>query len=343
MTKVVFRADAGPGIGAGHIGRCLALASGMRARGWLVVFAVREGTRDGAPFLAEGEWPLVLLSGPAEAEAEAIAAACGGMVDLLIVDHYGRGAGFERACRRFARRIAVLDDIPGQRRHDADVLIDGAPGRTAAAWHGALDDGACVLAGADYALVRPEILAARERVLARNRTGTVSRVLVSFGLSDARNATEPALRAARAAFPGASIDVVIGPSAAHRGAVTIAAEEVGATLWLAPGNYVELLVAADLVVGAGGVSAIERACLGIPSVAIETADNQRAGLEALSEAGALVHAGSVDALDVRHLTRCLVEAAADRVGLASRATLVVDGRGAVRAVDVFEKCVRRTV
>jgi len=334
VIRVCIRTDAGPGIGAGHVGRCTAIASALRSLGWDVHFACRPGTREGAPLLVAGGWPVLDLDGPVDAEADALAAALRDTpVDLLLIDHYGRDAGFEQSCRRFARIVAVLDDMPGHRPHATDILIDGAPGRDAADWRDHAGPDALILAGEQFAAIRPEILKARPDAVARRRDGKVGRVLISFGLSDSRNATEPALRAARAAFPSAGIDVVTGPTAPHRAAVEAAAEEVGAMFHLAPPHFVDLLAGADLAIGAGGVSALERACLGVPSVAVETAENQRAGLQALGRDGGVVLAGESGTLDERLLVTAMETAAADLAGLSARAAALIDGLGPERVAS----------
>src|SRR3546814_18310398 len=46
--------------------------------------------------------------------ADEIAALTQGPADLLVVDHYGRDAAYETACRQACRRILAIDDAPGQ-------------------------------------------------------------------------------------------------------------------------------------------------------------------------------------------------------------------------------------
>src|SRR3546814_7838550 len=67
--------------------------------------------------------------------ADEIAALTQGPADLLVVDHYGRDAAYETACRQACRRILAIDDAPG-RRHDCDILLDPTPGRSAADYAG---------------------------------------------------------------------------------------------------------------------------------------------------------------------------------------------------------------
>jgi spore coat polysaccharide biosynthesis predicted glycosyltransferase SpsG len=279
-----------------------------------------------------------LLDGRPEAEAQVMADGLRQPLDMLIVDHYGRDATLESACRRLAPVIAVVDDMPGHRPHDTDVLIDGAPGRTASDWH-AFAPEATVLAGADYALIRSEVAAARGASLARQRDAGISRILISFGMSDSTNATVPALRAARAAFPDAQIDVVIGRTAPHAAAVKDEALAQDARVHTSPDDYVDRLVGVDLAIGAGGVSAMERACLGCPSVVVETAANQHDGITALAAHGAIISAGVADHLAEGWPTELLhgVEARLD--DLTARSAAMIDGKGARRAARALHDVV----
>ncbi|MGD9924458.1 MAG: hypothetical protein AB7V13_23890, partial [Pseudorhodoplanes sp.] len=122
----VFRADASPAIGGGHIQRCLTLADAFTNEGWSCSFAFRDGTLEAVPALKAGSHGLLPLSGPIDDEPSEIQHGLGTNCDLLIVDHYERSASFETRCRDFADWILVLDDQP-RRRHDADILLDATP------------------------------------------------------------------------------------------------------------------------------------------------------------------------------------------------------------------------
>lgn len=338
MTRTaIIRADAGPGIGGGHVMRCLALAHALVPLGWAIAFACRAGTVESTPDLAASGFALLPLDGPEDAEAQAMATHVPYGCDLVIVDHYRRNATFENACRTFASAVTVLDDMPGHRTHAADVLIDAAPGRTADDWRD-VTEADHILAGVSHALIRPEITAQRLASLARRRAG-LSRILISFGLADSANATVPALRAARAAFPEAHIDVVIGATSVHGESVREEANRQDAVLHVAPPDYVDLLVAADLAIGAGGVSALERACLGVPSVVVETADNQRDGIAALEQAGAIIRAGGVKDLGHAWPEGLLASVPARLTDLSARAAALVDGDGAARVAHALDTCV----
>jgi UDP-2,4-diacetamido-2,4,6-trideoxy-beta-L-altropyranose hydrolase len=327
MSRVVFRADAGAAIGAGHAMRCIALSRAFSAGGWSVGFACTEETFDTVKaFRALAVERLVVEGGVDEA------AAIGThwpKIDVLIVDHYGRDAAFERACRDWARRIVVIDDL-ADRPHDADVLVDVA--NPPEAYRGLVPESCELLTGSKYAIVGDGFRAMRSRALARRDGAAVERVLVSFGQIDALNATRYALAALAATGFAGEVDVVLGRAAPHLDAVRAAAVP-RTRLHVDAGNMPALMTEADLAIGAGGVTALERCCLGLPSVLVTVADNQRKIAAMLEGAGAVVNAGDVDAgLEARLavLLRDVLENAAARIAMTKTGAALVDGRGVER-------------
>ena len=117
MKRALFRADATPQLGGGHIYRCLTLAHALSAEGWTCSFACNDGAERVVPWLARSPFH--------RADPNALG---GDAVDLLVVDHYDLAADDESACRSWATQILVIDDI-ANRRHDADMLIDQNLGR----------------------------------------------------------------------------------------------------------------------------------------------------------------------------------------------------------------------
>src|SRR5690606_37517646 len=68
---VLFRCDAGPGLGAGHAYRCLAVAEAFRSLGWRCTVATRPGTLEAVPAL--GRLAQLRLTGDEGAEARDLA------------------------------------------------------------------------------------------------------------------------------------------------------------------------------------------------------------------------------------------------------------------------------
>jgi UDP-2,4-diacetamido-2,4,6-trideoxy-beta-L-altropyranose hydrolase len=334
MALVVFRADGGPAIGAGHVMRCLALARAFAAGGWRVGFAAGRETFASVRALAGAAVEPLMLDvdnrhPKAGEEAAALARRWPDGADVLIVDHYGRDASFESACRGWAKRIVVIDDL-ADRPHDADILVDVAT--PPAAYRGLLPETCELLTGPDHAIVDSAFRAMRGHALARRCGAEVRRVLVSFGQVDASNVTQRALAALAAAGFDGEVDVVLGHAAPHLDAVRAAAGP-RTRLHVDAGNMPALMAGADLAIGAGGVTALERCCLGLPSVLVTVADNQRRIVAMLEGAGAAVDAGGMDGGLGTRLAGAITVLFSDaprRAAMADAGAKLVDGLGGER-------------
>lgn len=329
-ARVVFRADGTPAIGGGHVMRSLALASAFADAGWTIGFAASQDSFKAMPQLAGASCEKLALAGDAASEAAAMAAQWPDGCELLVVDHYERDETFERACRPWAKRILVIDDL-ANRPHDADVLVDS--GADSPSRYENLVASSCrVLTGPAFAVVHPGFLLAREAALPRRDGRPVARILVSFGQTDPDNATALALDAIElAGFTGA-VDVVLGQSAPHLSAIRRRAKN-RITLHVNASNMPALMATSDLAIGAGGTTAFERCCLGLPCLMLQIAENQRNVIKTVSAAGAGIDCGLVSSASAERLAQALREIlqdAAQRQRLAAAAFALVDGRSAKR-------------
>jgi spore coat polysaccharide biosynthesis predicted glycosyltransferase SpsG len=116
------------------------------------------------------------------------------------------------------------------------------------------------------------------------RDGTVGSILIAFG-SDTGEATAIALEATRGL--DLPVTAVLGDAApAYERVAAAARDRAGVTLLSYADAMAELLLRHDLAIGAGGVSALERAYLGVPAVVWPIAENQREVVDGLVRAGA---------------------------------------------------------
>jgi UDP-2,4-diacetamido-2,4,6-trideoxy-beta-L-altropyranose hydrolase len=318
QPRILFVCDAGPGVGGGHVMRCLTLARALQGRGAACVFLA---TPEAADVLARFA-PDMALAEP------------GAVADLMVLDSYRMDATVDAGWRARAKRLAVIDDLA--RPHDADLVLDPSFGREARDYAAAT-----VLAGPAYALVRGEFAAARGAALAR-RGEPARRCLVSLGLTDVDGITG---RVADALADGdLALDVVVGAGTPSLPALQALAKEGRVTLHIDTNDMAGLIAAADIAVGAGGSSVWERACLGLPTVTLILADNQRDMAMKLDAAGAVL------ALDARWpgLEARLVEAVgrlladdALRAGLSAKSAALCDGLGAERAAAALMDLAKR--
>jgi len=336
---VALRAEAAPATGAGHVVRCLALAEALRARGarCLLVGAQLPGALPDW-IAAAGLDLLRLPSGIATGSVEDAKATREAIDDLgcgwLVVDGYGFDARWESAVRAPGLRLLAIDDLAGH-AHDVDMLVDHNPGRDAGDYRGFVAADARVLAGPAYALLRPEFARARAESLAARQQASLRRVLVAMGGSDPPDATSAALRAL-AGSPDAQaleVSIVLGSQAPALAQVQalLPALPFATRLLVDSRDMAGELSGCDFAIGAGGGGALERCCLGVPSLTVVLAENQRGGSRALAEAGATLLADSPGALasDVPHALAQFSSPARLR-GMSAAAAALVDGQGADR-------------
>jgi UDP-2,4-diacetamido-2,4,6-trideoxy-beta-L-altropyranose hydrolase len=247
----------------------------------------------------------------------------------LLVDHYGLGGAWEREARRVATRVAAFDDL-ADRTHTADLVIDSTLDATAEKYAAVVGRRTSLLVGARYAPLRPEFAAARTSV--GPVSAKVTNVLVSMGGSDPGNATALGVAAALMALPDAQVHLIAGPS--YVGSVEALDPRV--RVHRSPPDMAAVLRGADLVVGAAGMSALERACLGIPSLIVQIADNQAEGAAALARHGIAIDLGCAAHLDRATLARSirsLADDAARRQAMRDAGMRRVDGLGATRIAN----------
>jgi UDP-2,4-diacetamido-2,4,6-trideoxy-beta-L-altropyranose hydrolase len=307
--------------------RCLTLADTLNEAGWRCALAVRPGTFDTVPGLAQSGHDTFALDEPAPSEPAALAARWPQGCDLLVADHYGRDAAWELA----------IDDL-ADREHDCDVLLDQNLGRKADDYEGLVPPTCRLLMGPEYALLRPQFAAARAAALARRKgRSEVERILMNLGATDPQNATGMVLEGIKRSGIKADLDVVLGAGAPHLEEVRALAENLPqpTRVHVDARDVAPLMAAADLAIGAAGTSSWERCCLGLPSLLVVIADNQRTAAAALEAAGAARLVGwhaDCDAVAVAAQISSLVAAPEARARMSARAAEVCDGRGSLRAL-----------
>lgn len=336
MEVAQFLVEAGARTGLGHLQRSLALALGLREAGIESRF-VLQGDPAVAVRVAERGYAVDMVGDAAEWPAVAARSLTGQATDdaLVVTDGYGIGPDLHRSLRAAGWFVAAIDDLAAW-PSAAHVVVNG--GVDAAALPYASEAGDTLfLLGPRYALLLPEFSSVRPPA----RRAGAARVLVTLGGSDPQGAT-PRLLASLDRLPEPfELIAVLGPFAAHRGALPQAAGRCRHAVRLieAAPEMATLMACADVAVSAGGQTLSELACVGCPAVAIEAAANQRAQISALARLGVVHSAGRADDAELAEAVAEAVSAllrdgeARDAMGLAGRR--LIDGSGARRAAGAL--------
>ena len=331
--RILFVVDAGPYVGGGHVLRSLTLGRALEGHGASIRFV---GPSDVTALLDAFGPGVERIAALSSTPTDLLAAAADETFDAVVFDHYGLGEADHRTLAQ-GRPVLVIDDL-ADRSLGADVVVDAGPERTATDYDTLVAPEARLLLGPSFAPVRPEFAVLREPALAW-RGEPVQRILVAMGLTDVDAITDRVVERLRLRIGDIGLDVVLGATAPSApGLSRIARRDPRLMLHVDTPHMARLTAEADLAVGAPGSSTWERCTLGLPSILVILADNQRPAARALEARGAAL---VLDAADPnfeadfdRQLTRLLRDADLRR-RLAGRSAELCDGLGAGRVADIF--------
>ncbi|MEX5285191.1 UDP-2,4-diacetamido-2,4,6-trideoxy-beta-L-altropyranose hydrolase [Selenomonas sputigena] len=308
MLHVIIRVDASTIIGSGHLMRCLTLAQRLRRMGHDVCFFMRahEGSME-AVVVRQG-FSYRMLPTPThyagagyaswlgvkqfEDAADTIAVMGEKGCDLLVVDHYALDHTWEEALRPHVKRIFVIDDL-ADRVHHCDFLLDANLGAERDGKYAGLLPADCrAFLGISYLLLRQEFYDARHVVEVESESSSSDMtVFVCFGGSDPTNETLRALRILASLPQRFNVHVVVGASNPHRGEVEAFCKMHRWHVYCQIDYVARLMCASDCAIGAGGTMTWERCYLGLPSLVVAVAENQREDAVLHDSMGIIVYAG----------------------------------------------------
>ncbi len=252
--------------------------------------------------------------------------------DWIICDHYALSAPWHTAARAISRsKIMVIDDLH-DRPHDADLLLDQNHAHTARDYSRLVPPSCRILAGTRYALLRDEFAQHRATSLhqraesqlrqpetALPQNPNTQTLLINLGGVDKDNHTLAVLQALSAYVSGSlktsaaethqppplRATIIMGATAPHLASVrhyAATAPYPSQVIANAP-NMAELMTQATWAIGAAGSTSWERCALGVPTLLLTIADNQRPIAAQLQSAGAAL------ALEANQIPRPAFQAA----------------------------------
>lgn len=360
-SVIVFRTDASTHIGAGHVMRCLTLADSLRKRGADCHFICREQSGDLLTYIKRRGHQVEFLArlcgrtsdthlGPSYAswlgtDQNTDALETRNIVDRLkpdwlIVDHYALDARWERLLKDGSRRLMIIDDL-ANRHHQCDLLLDQNLGRNAGSYEKLIPPQCKLLIGANFALLRPEFAELRTASLQRRRKEpAISSLLISLGGVDKDNATSTVVSALEdCSMPSnCRITIVVGSGYRWLNRLQRLASTFPREIKIVKNTekMAHIMSQSDLAIGAGGVTGLERACLGLFSIVLETADNQRPFLSAFENQGLAVTAPGFQHLsneEKRITIKRLFLEALKKENVAETIGSVCDGFGSERVAN----------
>jgi UDP-2,4-diacetamido-2,4,6-trideoxy-beta-L-altropyranose hydrolase len=357
--NIVFRTDASNIIGAGHVMRCLTLADALHEQGANCYFICRNHEGNLIDHIkSRGYFVRALpscthitpvrndhhswLSTSWEQDAQETIAAITALnikIDWLFADHYGIDDRWHRTLKSYTKKLAVIDDL-ADRHFCCDVLIDQLCHRTNSDYSPLTQHNTQLLLGSEYAMLRSIFHQVRGQAINKQQQlSSISRVFISMGGTDLLNATLTSLHILKNSDIDRDIDVdiLVGQQSDYI-EKTLDKKEFAFNIHIHPVTTPvhELMLTADIAIGAGGLTAWERCCLGLPTFLITIAQNQHNAARALEKQKAAAWLGDADNFDEAYAVNVFNEYINDIAKLKTlsvNATNMVDGLGCQRIIQ----------
>lgn len=360
--KIVFRCDASIQIGSGHVMRCLTLADELSRQGAECIFICRrhhgnlieeiqqQGYKvyalplendsyietNNKTALSHADWLASTQYRDAELSLSIVKAL---QPDWLIVDHYALDEIWEKGLQPYCKKIMVIDDL-ADRKHNCDVLLDQNFGRDPQDYAAYVNEDCELLCGSNYALLRPEFAEWRSCSLERRQHNKLASILINLGGVDKDNITTKILKGLQTkSLPDhCSITIVMGSTSPWIEAVR---QQATIMQWrtvvkVGVNNMAEIMANSDLAIGAAGSTSWERCCLGLPTIMLVLAENQRDIANVLEDVGAAL-TFNINKLEAEPLAleQCIASAVPKMRAMSRVASAVTDGLGVTRLSKVL--------
>lgn len=307
MLNIIVRVDASTVIGSGHLMRCLTLGKRLRCLGHDVTFIMRahRGSMQSVveqqgfsyrmlerPRSYHGKEYESWLGGSQTEDAVDTIAAMGTRVNLLIVDHYALDYEWETLLRPHVNSIFVIDDL-ANRHHSCDFLLDANLGAEQGDKYAGLLSRHCrSFLGLSYLMLRQEFYNARTEIAEKGKApSNVLTIFICFGGSDPTNETLRTLQILAQLPQKIDAHVVLGASNPHRAEVESFCQQYHWRVYCQIDYVACLMRDSDCAIGAGGTMTWERCYMGLPTLVVAIAENQREDAILHDEMGLIVYAG----------------------------------------------------
>lgn len=291
---LLFRVEASAAIGTGHVMRCLALAQAWQTSGGKAIFAVATELGRLQQRVRDEGIAIHLLSvalGSIEDGVKTIALAKQLGANWLVVDGYDFDARYQQQIKAAGLKLLFIDDYGHATHYYADLVLNQNVCADERLYANREPDTQLLL-GTRYVLLRQEFLS--WQTWQRQIPKIAKKVLVTLGGGDPDNVTLKVINALQQVEVQAlEVVVVVGGSNPHYEQLKTVAQQSQVSISLQQNvtNMPELMAWADVAIAAGGSTNWELAFMGLPSIIVVLADNQRAIAQKLAELGAAVSLG----------------------------------------------------
>lgn len=199
-------------------------------------------------------------------------------IDYLIIDHYAIGYQWEKAAAKYVKKIFVIDDLL-ERKHFCHFYLNQQYEPTEENINiirNITSKNTIIYLGNNYLTIDKLFFEAASKKKINNQ---VKRVNIYFGGADHLELTYKLCQLLSGdKYCNIQFDVIVGYCNKKSDDIKQLISTLSNFTYYSPLSYpalISLYLKTDLVIGALGTSCYERAVLGLPTIAIQIADNQK--------------------------------------------------------------------
>jgi|APSaa5957512535_1039671.scaffolds.fasta_scaffold07043_2 UDP-2,4-diacetamido-2,4,6-trideoxy-beta-L-altropyranose hydrolase len=329
---IIFRCDAGPLIGFGHLNRCVELARFLSKNDESCMMIGPDkkylAAKDSYIF---SEWLSVEKWGSVKEDAKKIVHYVKKhSAKMVILDDYRVNEVYQLILKNSGVKWLQFD---ASLLHPlwADYVVNANPEANIDKYKQVVrKKDSKLLLGPKFAILRPEF-----RLQNPNKISPiVNKILIMFGGGDDRGAILLILKALLSELPAEIQFLVIsGANNPRNQSIKEWVKDNGndrVEIQINPVSVASLFLSADLAIISGGSVVYEAASCGLPMMLISIAENQLWPIQAWANAGAAISLGELNSFDKFFLRKSVSQVVVDknkRESLAKKASELCDGLG----------------
>ena len=362
----IFRVDSSSQIGSGHIVRCLTLAKELNKRDNKCKFICRDHNNNLIKEIEKENFEVITLYNSnklrtakknntkhsnyynwigaswKEDANQTIDVLKSEEVDLLIIDHYGIDQKWEKKIRPYIKKIMVIDDL-ANRKHYCDLLLDQNLGSSKKRYKNLIPKYSKQLHGPLYALINSNYSLKRTKL--KKRSAKIKRVLIYFGNGEE---TFKLLKTTLIAFSSQDLlkmklDIVFnGKFNDLKKLRRLTTKRVKTQIYTNLPNLSSLMSKADLAIGAAGSTSWERCCMGLPTIGVISAENQKFVAKSLNLNGVAIvlHPSLFSVSKISKTVMSLYNDESYYLRISKKAFSICDGNGSKRVAKQIMRNLR---
>jgi len=334
IGNIIFRCDASPHIGLGHLMRCLSLAEELTRRNNQCYFLSKTTEKTLIQKILKTKSTYLHLALDLNICNDAkkiIELSAEKKINWTVIDHYDIDSDYLKSLKTKKLQILSIDDT-AEIYYPSDIVVNQNIG--AKKLNFSADKNTRLLLGPKYVLMRDEILK-REKKINNNK---VKKILITLGGTDKDNFILTILKTLSHIDENIEYLVLLGHFNPFYACLKKYSKKTKQKIHLIkkPENIADVYLESDIAISAGGSTCYELAYYGIPNIIITIADNQLNIAKELDKKNVSIYIGRKEDFSSKKLSENILKLINDnslRRKMRTNGMNLVDGKGKKRIVE----------